>query len=95
MLVEPLTPPAAKRRIEQILENGSVAIPLAHAQGRMLERDMEIRDCLNVLRGGQVTDIQNRKGTWRYRVETARMAVVVLFRSETELRIVTAWRKEP
>lgn len=52
MLVEPLSPPEARRLIREIIENGS----------------------------------------WRYRVRTARMAVIVAFRSETALRVVTAWR---
>lgn len=29
---------------------------------------------------------------WRYTVETPRMCIVVAFTSESELRIVTAWR---
>jgi hypothetical protein len=33
--------------------------------------------------------------SWRYRVRTARIAVIVAFRSETELRVVTAWRMNP
>jgi hypothetical protein len=31
-------------------------------------------------------------GTWRYRVETSRMAAVVAFRSATHAVAVTAWR---
>jgi len=31
-------------------------------------------------------------GTWRCRVETSRITVVVAFRSEHELVVVTGWR---
>ena len=47
-----------------------------------------------VSRGGIVEPAEFESGSWRYRVRTARMCVVA-FRSETELRIVTAWRFKP
>jgi hypothetical protein len=34
------------------------------------------------------------KGTWRYRIHTNRLSVVVAFRSEQEVVIVTAWRNK-
>ena len=49
-------------------------------------------DVANVLRGGVVDPGEYENGSWRYRVRTARIAVIVAFRSETELRVVTAWR---
>ena len=49
-------------------------------------------DAINVLRGGIVEPGEFENGSWRYRVRTQRMYVVVAFRSETELRVVTAWR---
>jgi hypothetical protein len=53
---------------------------------------MSVLDCVNILRGGVVRPAELERGTWRYRVETARMAVVVAFRSRDTLVIVTAWR---
>ena len=48
----------------------------------------------NVLRGGHITEpAENEKGTWRYRVHTNTIWVVVAFRGETELVVVTVWRK--
>lgn len=35
-----------------------------------------------------------QEGTWRYRVHTERMAVVVTFVSESKVKLVTAWRKK-
>jgi len=49
----------------------------------MLADDLTTVDCENVLRGGFV-----RPGEY----ETSRITVVVAFRSERELVVVTAWR---
>ena len=49
-------------------------------------------DCENVLRGGVVRQGEYEHGTWRYRVETNKTTVVIAFRSEQELVVVTAWR---
>ena len=54
--------------------------------------DLKAGDCLNVLRGGWVEPAELEAGTWRYRVATQRIVVVVAFRSETVLVVVTAWR---
>ena len=53
---------------------------------------MTTPDCANVLRAGVVEEPEFERGSWRYRVRTQRMYVVVAFRSENELSIVTAWR---
>lgn len=60
----------------------------------MLADELTTLDCENVLRGGVVRPAEYSSGSWRYRVETARMTVVVAFRSEHELVVVTAWREE-
>jgi hypothetical protein len=73
VLVEPLSPPDARRLIREILH-------------------LTMVDVTNVLRGGVVDPAEFENGSWRYRVRTARIAVIVAFRSETELRVVTAWR---
>ena len=56
--------------------------------------DLTIADCVNVLRGGVVEPGEFERGSLRYRVSTARLCVVVAFRSEEELVVVTAWRTE-
>jgi hypothetical protein len=73
VLVEPLSPPDARRLIREILH-------------------LTMVDVTNVLRGGVVDPAEFENGSWRHRVRTARIAVIVAFRSETELRVVTAWR---
>ncbi len=50
-------------------------------------------DCVNVLRAGVAEPPEFEKGSWRYRVNTNRICVVVAFRSETYLVVVTTWRK--
>lgn len=91
MLVEPLSPPEARRLIREILDSGSVALS-KHAEEEMAKDNLTMLDVANVLRGGVVDPGEYENGSWRYRVRTARIAVIVAFRSETELRVVTAWR---
>ena len=56
----------------------------------MAKNDLTTIDVTNMLRGGVVDAAEFENGSWRYRVRTSKMAVVV--RSESELRVVTAWR---
>ena len=49
-------------------------------------------DVINVLRGGFVEGRDFEFGGWRYRARTPRFTVVVAFRSEIALVVVTAWR---
>ena len=88
---EPLDPTAAKRLIQQILKSGSVT-PSQHALDQLKAREMTMVDVANVLRGGYVDGSEEVNRTWRYRIRTAHMVVVIAFRSESELRIVTGWR---
>ena len=88
---EPLASEAAKRLIRDILQSGRF-IYSKHAKDEMLEDDLTTVDCENVLRGGVVRPGEYENGTWRYRVETSKITVVIAFRSEQELVVVTAWR---
>lgn len=87
----PLETAVAKKLIRHILEAGTVT-PSGHALKEMKKDDLTTVDCTNVLRGGVVEPPEFEKGTWRYRVKTNRVCVVIAFRSKQELRIVTAWR---
>ena len=77
--------------IREILATGSVAFS-RHALEEMEKDKLTAVDVTNVVRGGVVDPAELENGSWRYRVRTGRMAVIVAFRSEAELRIVTAWR---
>ena len=88
---EPYTPPYARKLIRQILQTGTVSFS-THALKEMAKDNLTTIDCTNVLRGGVVEPPEFREGTWRYRVRTASLYVVVAFRSDTHLVVVTAWR---
>jgi hypothetical protein len=91
-LKEPLSPDAATALIHTITRTGQVAFS-QHAIDEMRADDLTLVDCVNVLRAGAVrqpADLIHE--TWRYRIQTNRITVVIAFRSEHELVIVTAWR---
>ncbi len=90
---DPLNQPDARRLIRDILAGGEV-VSSRHATEEMAKDDLTLLDCVNVLRAGIVESAELDRGTWRYRVHTQRIWVVVAFRSETRLVIVTAWRSE-
>ena len=94
MLREPVGPVEAKALIKSILQTGNT-VWSRHALTEMEtdERGEIIRaDVVNVLRGGVVEPGEPERGSWRYRVRTNRICVVVAFNSESELVVVTAWR---
>ena len=88
---QPLSTPDARTLIRQVLETGTVTWS-SHALREMENDDLQTPDCTNVLRGGVVHPPDVERGTWRYRVSTGKICVVVAFRSETEIVVVTAWR---
>ena len=90
---EPLRPPQARRLIQDILAGGEV-VSSKHAAEEMAKDALTIIDCINILRGGIVEPAEWENGSWRYRVHTQRIWVVVAFRSEKRLIIVTAWRSK-
>jgi len=63
-----------------------------HALAEMRKDKLSTVDCTSVLRGGVVEPGELERGSWRYRVKTNTICVVMAFRSETELVVVTAWR---
>jgi hypothetical protein len=93
VLAEPLSPPAAKALIRDILANGEVTFS-EHALDEMGKEDPDIteEETFAVLRGGIVEPAEFRSGSWRYRVRAMGIYVVVAFRSETRVKVVTAWR---
>jgi hypothetical protein len=65
-----------------------------HSLGALADDDLSTVDAVNVLRAGIVDPAEFEKTCWRYRVRTRRLVVVIAFRSESEIRIVTAWREK-
>lgn len=82
----------AKKLIREIVASGTIFFS-DHARTEMAKDDIDENDVTNVLRGGKVLEGEWENGSWRYRVETPKFCVVVAFRTETMLVVVTAWRK--
>ena len=94
MLTEPVGAVEAKALIRSILQTGHT-VWSRHALTEMAgDKHGEIirADVVNVLRGGVIEPGEFERGSWRYRVHTNRIWVVVAFNSESELVVVTAWR---
>jgi hypothetical protein len=104
----PLRATAARGLIRRLLDEGRFVSPGSgsHARKEMNEDGLTDVDAVNVLRGGMVREPEWENGSWRYRVETARMLFVVVLDPEpdvvpaadadlgdTELIVVTGWRK--
>jgi hypothetical protein len=90
---EPLEQTVVRRVIGNILAVGTVRFS-KHALDEMSKDGMTTPDVLNVLRSGVVEVPELQTGTWRYRIRTREAYVVIAFRSELSLVIVTAWRLE-
>jgi hypothetical protein len=93
VLREPLEPNRARRLIREILEKGSLSFS-GHSEKALADDDLSTVDAVNVLRGGVVEFAEFENGSWRYRVRTQRMVVVIVFRSASEIAVVTAWREK-
>ena len=58
----------------------------------MAKDQLTTQDTLNVLRAGVVEPSEFVNGSWRHRVKTNRMCVVVTLPSKTDAIVITAWR---
>jgi len=63
-----------------------------HANHEMAADGLDLVDCMGVLRSGVLDSAELERGTWRYLVRAGGVCVVIAFRSEHRLIIVTAWR---
>jgi hypothetical protein len=99
-LREPLAPADATKLVRNIIVSGSTVFT-KHCRDEMRADDLCEPDLLNVLRAGRIVQAAelergNMKApaTWRYRVETDRICVVVSFRATNAVILVTTWRKK-
>ena len=92
MLEEPLQPHKVKYLIRNLLDEGVVEFS-THAREEMKKDNLSEIDIANVLRGGWPGPGEFERGSWRYRVSTQSITVVVAFRNESWLVVVTAWRE--
>jgi hypothetical protein len=64
-----------------------------HGLAQMKKRDLTTVDVVNVLNVGKIlVDPELENGSWRYRVETKKITVIIAFRKPNHLVVVTAWR---
>ena len=89
--VGPLEPAQAKQLVRHVVQHESVSFS-KHALKEMAKDDMHSADCLNVLRGGVYEAPELIDGTWRYRVSTRQICVVISIPDQDRVRVVTAWR---
>ena len=81
----------ARRLLRDILTSGVLRFS-GHAKAEMAKDQLTTQDALNVLRAGVVEPSELVRGSWRHRVKTNRICVVVTLPSETEAIVITAWR---
>ena len=86
-----LDPNTAKRVIRDWITRGSLRWS-NHALERIPERGLTTVDCVNALKSGVVDPPEWENGSWRYRVRSGEITVVVAFRGEREVTVTTAWR---
>lgn len=89
---EPLPALEVRRLARSIVTSGTV-IYSSHALAEMAKDRLTKADVEGVLRGGSAGDGEWEHGSWRYQMWTRGIVIVIAFRSETALVIVTAWRK--
>src|SRR5713226_2819721 len=81
----------ARKLLRDILASGLLHFS-GHAKREMARDRLTTVDAVNVLRAGVVEPSELENGSWRHRVTTNSICVVVTLASETEAIVVTAWR---
>lgn len=92
MLGVPLTPPQVRLLIQGVLNEGDLEFS-AHALQEMKKDGLSELDIVNVLRGSWPEPGEYEHGSWRYRISTQQITVVISFRDDSWLVVVTAWRE--
>lgn len=86
----------ARKILSQILnERADIRISFSkHCREELKNDCLTTVDVFNVLKAGFIkTDPEEVKGTYRYRVETERIVVIIAFLEPDWIRCITAWRK--
>lgn len=91
---EPYTRAEARKRIGFILKVGSVDI-WRHCRDEQANDGIDDMSVTRALAFGMITEEaeEEHAGVWRYRVHKDDICVVVEFSGDTELAVVTCWRK--
>ena len=90
MMDEPLNDHDARQLLTSILDSEDGTVHLSsHAQQRIDERHVTMRQLNVVLRHGAVDGCDLIEGSWRYHVVGLNLTAVVAFDSETMAVVVT------
>ena len=81
----------ARKLLREILVSGTLTFS-GHAKKEMVKDNLTTQDVVNVLRAGVVEPSELEQGSWRHRVKTNAICVVVVLVSEREAVVVTNWR---
>lgn len=81
----------ARKLLREILASGTLTFS-RHARQEMGKDGLTTPDIVSVLRSGSVEPSELEHGSWRHRVKTNTICVVVVLVSEREAVVVTAWR---
>lgn len=81
----------AQKLLREILAVGTLTYS-DHAKKEMGKDKLTTQDVVNVLRAGVVEPSEFEHGSWRHRVKTNNICVVVVLVSEQEAVVVTTWR---
>ena len=89
-----LSPGQARKVLAEIFNHNPNLISFTkHAREQMSERDLKSGDVLNILKAGKIwSEPEYENGSFRYRVQTKKMTVVVAFKKPNHVVVVTAWR---
>jgi len=84
----------ALRLAKNIFKKGSTVFT-RHARQEMENDDLLETDVVNTIGAGVITEPGElgHRGDWCYRVRTQRITVVIMFRSSSEMVVITAWRE--
>lgn len=91
---QPIPAVQAQKLLSAIFPSGTVIFS-SHARDEMREDNITDQDALNVMRAGRIhAPAEYLDASWRYRVHTELLFVVVPFDSITSVIVVTGWRKK-
>lgn len=86
----------ARKLLSEILNKSGTDNVLSskHCKEELRKDSMTMLDVFNILHGGQIYhDAEWIHESWRYRVETKKMLVVITFKKPDIVYCITAWRK--
>ena len=90
---QPLSAAEARKLAKEIIATGSVGFT-SHAEKEMAKDKLDAVDVINVVRGGAYSEAEWENGAWRHQAFTQKIVVVIEFENESELTVITAWRKK-